>query len=105
MVAPISSQFLRCARDQRRPGSYPWIDLTRHRQSAAKQSAKGHIDGTTSLGGPADGTGASNGTIFKYSAASGLQTLASFDNTNTASPDSLVTDGAGNYYGLTWNTL
>ncbi len=53
-----------------------------------------------------DPSGYGNGTVFKITANGLLTTLASFNNTNGANPNStLVQGGDGNFYGTTYNGL
>jgi uncharacterized repeat protein (TIGR03803 family) len=59
----------------------------------------GNLYGTTG-GGIFEGNPAA-GTIFKWSASGGIQTLASFTGTNSKDPNGLITDGNGNFFGAT----
>lgn len=66
--------------------------------------ADGYYYGLTTCGG----TGYNgqwdrgSGTIFRYTAAGGIRTLASFRSTNGANPiGGLITTGTGNFYGTT----
>jgi uncharacterized repeat protein (TIGR03803 family) len=65
----------------------------------------GNLYGTCADGKDVNGTitQVGNGTIFKYSAAGGLQLLATFSGANGSYPDvtALYIDGAGNLYGTT----
>jgi uncharacterized repeat protein (TIGR03803 family) len=67
----------------------------------------GNFYGTTQNGGATLSGGPpwnGAGTIFKWSALAGIQTLASFSGANGENPNGgLVTDGKGNFYGTTYN--
>ena len=67
--------------------------------------AAGNLFGTTVNGGDTVfGVNKGFGTIFEYSAAGALTTLATFDNSNGANPHAgLTADAAGNLYGTTVN--
>jgi uncharacterized repeat protein (TIGR03803 family) len=62
----------------------------------------GNYIGTTYQGGNYSPISAGGGTIFSYSAASGIQTLATFNGPNGMYPQgNLVEDVNGNFYGTT----
>ena len=57
----------------------------------------GDLYGTTYEGGASD-----DGTVFEVAAGSGaVTTLASFDDTNGATPSGIIMDGSGNLFGTT----
>ncbi len=67
--------------------------------------AAGNLFGTTVNGGDTVlGAGKGYGTVFEYTAAGVLKTLATLDNSNGANPHAgLTADAAGNLYGTTVN--
>ena len=67
--------------------------------------AAGNLFGTTVNGGDTIfGPNTGVGTVFEYTAAGVLKTLATFNNTNGANPYAgLTADAAGNLYGTTQN--
>jgi len=78
-------------------------------RSGLMQGKDGNFYGTTYFRGAytsSDSSGNGYGTIFKITASGGLTTLASFNNTNGANPNSTLVLGTdGNLYGATDNGL